>query len=357
MAERMQPGNVILETLRELKPVPTPGSITSREIVRRAIDFEDPPRIPYLFMFNPPAADLIYIAPLSITGSASGQRGRLAVGDTYQDRWGVTWEVTGRYWDHAVGHPLADLRSLDGYQPPDQMTGLGLIRAAARLAHALGKYVIGLNPVGMYETMRALMGFEALMMAPYEQPERLHQLLEMLTAETLAVVDAYAAFGSVDAVLTAEDWGLQTSLQMNIRTFRKFYRPYYQRIIDRIHEYGMHFMWHNCGQILDMLPDMVEMGVDVVQLDQPRLMGHEALMAAVGGKLCLWNCVDIQWATAEGRTDQEIRDEIRRMIAVYAPARRGGGFIAKHYPQPWDIGLTPRRQRLICETFLENGCR
>jgi hypothetical protein len=45
------------------------------------------------------------------------------------------------------------------------------------------------------------------------------------------------------------------------------------------------------------------------------------------------------------------------MIAVYAPDHFGGGYIAKHYPQPWDIQLSPARQRLIHNAFMENGCR
>jgi uroporphyrinogen-III decarboxylase len=65
------------------------------------------------------------------------------------------------------------------------------------------------------------------MLAPYDQPDGLLKLLELLTGMTIDVVETYAAMGTVDALFTAEDWGLQTSLQMNIDTFREFYKPFY----------------------------------------------------------------------------------------------------------------------------------
>ena len=111
--------------------------------------------------------------------------------------------------------------------------------------------------------------------------------------------------------------GTAESLQMKIDTFREFYKPYYQRIINACHERSIHFIWHNCGYIDEMFPDMIEMGVDVVQFDQPRLIGHQKLIEALGGKICMWNCVDIQWASKEEVTNDEIRREVAEMVQEY----------------------------------------
>jgi uroporphyrinogen decarboxylase len=353
-----QSHSVLLETLRQLRRVPTPRGMPSREIVRRAIEFDNPPRIPYYFLYHPSATDMIVIGPLDMASSGGGSTSaRRGLGDTYIDRWGVTWETTGRYWDHAVGHPLADLRNLASYQPPDLLAGLRFVQWAAPLLRWTGKYIIGYNPVLMYETMRALMGFEGLMTAPYEQPEGLRRLLQLLTDKTLEAIRFYGRLGVVHGFETSEDWGLQTSLQMSMDTFRQFYRPCYQQIIDACHAQGMHFFWHNCGYIVDMFPDMIAMGVDVLQLDQPRLMGHQTLIDHLGGKVCLWNTVDIQWATSGGVSDEDIRHEVGEMARVYDVRRHRGGFMAKHYPQPWDIGLSTDRQRLIYDAFMNSGCR
>jgi len=359
MMKRQQSGAVkqesyILASLKTLKKEPSPKGMKSREIVRRAIEFDDPPRIPYYFLFHPNAADIGVAGPLE---DASDSRGKRVKGETYVDKWGVTRKVTGRFWDHPIEYPLADLRNLSRYRFPDPLKGITWIKPLVQLGHLAGKYMIGWNSIGMYETMRSLMGFEELMMAPYTQPDGLRALLGRLTEMTIQLVDAYHRLGGVDGFLTAEDWGLQTTLQMNVRTFREFYRPSYQKIIDACHDRGMHFFWHNCGYIVDMFPDMIEMGVDVLQLDQPRLMGHQTLIDHLGGKICLWNTVDIQWCTSEKITDKDIIQEVAHMVRVYDVNRYGGGFIAKHYPQPWDIGLSPARQRLIYDAFMANGCR
>jgi len=343
-------------TLRQLGRVPTPKGVSSREIVRRAIEFDDPPRIPYYFLYHPSAGDMIIVGPTESASGFSGAARGLAIGETYVDSWGVRWETTGHYWDHAVEHPLADLDRLEHYEPPDLMSSFGRVRPLLPLASWGKKYVVGHNPVQMYETMRSLMGFEALMMAPYDQPEGLLALLELLTRKTLEVIRTYGETRRIHALSTPEDWGLQTSLQMKIDLFREYYKPFYRRIVEACHQYGMHFLWHNCGYIVDMFPDMIDLGVDVVQLDQPRLMGHELLTRQLGGKICMWNTVDIQWSTRESVSVEDLRQEAAAMVRAYDVKGHRGGFIAKHYPQPWDIGLAPERQRAIYEAFLENGC-
>ena len=103
-----------------------------------------------------------------------------------------------------------------------------------------------------------------------------------------------------------------------------------------------------------MMEDMIEVGVDVVQLDQPRLMGHSRLADAFGGRICFWNTLDIQWATSGNVSEAQIRSEIAEMMAAFN--RFDGGIIARHYPQPGDIALSPEFQRVSYEAFMANGC-
>jgi hypothetical protein len=349
---RVRPENFILASLRCLKKEPLPKGMTSRELVSRAIEFRNPPRLPYYFLFHPNAADIALVGPLS---EAASQPTKLPPKARYTDAWGVTWEVTGRNWDHAVEFPLSDLHNLESYKLPDFTRAIKSIGFLSWLGNRAGKYILASNPVNLFERMRALMGFEELMMAPYTQPDGLHRLLERLTVMTIESIQAYAGVGGFHGFISMEDWGLQTSLQVKVDTFREFYKPYYQRIVDACHQCAMHFFWHNCGYIIDMLPDMIELGVDVLQLDQPRLMGHQALIDQLGGKLCMWNTVDIQWSADADVSDADIRHEVAEMLRIYHFQTYQGGFIAKHYPSPWDINLPPARQRLIYDAFMESG--
>jgi len=332
------------------RPVPVPAGLTSRDLVARAIRFQDPPRIPYSFI-HPLEGDFfeVILADRLSGGGASNRPPEL--GAVYYDEWGVGQKVTGRGWDHAFDHPLADLSKTDAHPFPDSADPdrFRRLKPFVQEAAAAGKYVVGFDPVMAFERMRALVGFEELMIAPYTQPEGLGRLAERMTDETIAVVDQWAGLGGVDAFMTWEDWGLQTSLQMKVETFREFYKPHYARVVDAVHERGMHYIWHNCGQILDMIPDMIELGVDVLQLDQPRLMGHDRLAEAGGGRICFWNTVDIQWSVQPKVTEDDLRAEVKQMIEAFS--RFHGGFMARHYPQPRDIGLSPERCLAIAEAF------
>jgi len=349
---------VVPEGLMErlLEPQPAPAGMNSREIVRRAVEFDGPPRIPYSFMV-PMKTDFFETGVLEWLQRGQEEPGSTSqLGDVRYDEWGVGWEVTTRWWDHSFHHPLRDLGELGGYRFPDVAAPERFAWMAPHLERArqAGKYVVGHNPIGMYERMRHLIGFEDLMIAPYTQPDGLEALLDRLTDLTIAIMDRWAEIGPIDAFMSAEDWGLQTQLQMKIDTFRQFYKSRYSRLVEAAHQRGMHYFWHNCGFISDMIPDMIEIGVDLVQLDQPRLMGHGPLTDAFGGRICFWNTVDIQWSTSPNVTEEAVRAEVAEMTRAFA--RFNGGFIARHYPQPWDIGLSNEMQEVIYETFLENGC-
>ena len=338
-----------------LDPQPGPPGLTSREIVRRAIEFDGPPRIPYSFLapFGSDFFEAIIVRFLLPETKALPPREKGAV---YYDEWGVGQKVTGRSWDHAFDYPLADLNRLADYRFPDlaDPERFTPYKPYVDLAGRKGKYVVAPDPVMMFERMRSLLGFEALMMAPYLQPRELEVLLDRLTDLIIAIIEQWGRLGGVNGFMTWDDWGLQTGLQMKIETFRQFYKPRYARLVKAAHACGMHYIWHNCGQIMDMIPDMIEIGVDVLQLDQPRLMDSRKLAENFGGRICFWNTADIQWSAGPDITDQDLRNEAADMVRVFSGFN--GGFMARHYPQPRDINLSEERCRVLAEAFLQNGC-
>lgn len=325
--------------------------ITSREIVKKAIEFDCPPRIPYMLNTHP--------SDFAMVGNSSGRNIEKPAefGASYKDAWGVTWRVTGRQHDQAVGYPLENLDTLGEYKFPDfgydktnMNTRMQILGARLR-----GKYILGGNTVNLFAQIHSLMGFEESMIAPYTHPDELRILLNKLADITCELIDNYHRSGGIDGFISWEDWGLQKGLQMSLELFREFYKPVYKRIIDFCHERNIHYFWHCCGDIITLIPEMVDLGVDVVQLDQPRLMGYENLINASKGKLCFFNCVDNQWSALEGTTDSEVLEETYKMIDTYKSLMPEGGFIMKHYTQPWDIGLTRERELLIASAFFKRN--
>lgn len=338
-----------------VKPVPTPAGFTSYEIVRRAIEFDEPPRIPYSFM-EPLESDFVELAAVV---PATGRLNMYAIpkGELGFDEWGVGWRGTGRGWGHADVCPLADLSALGSYQFPELITEeqMSLVQLMTTAGTAAGKYIVGGDPIGAYERLRSLMGFENLMVAMYTDRERFEMLLDTLTDLTIDVVHTYAAIGGVHGFMSWDDWGLQTNLQIRPAYWREMFKPRYARVIQACHTAKLHYILHSCGFIWEIIPDLIEIGLDVLQLDQPRLMGSERLAAAFGGKVCFWNCVDIQWSTSNEATTEAVLREPSHMVEQFRPFK--GGFIARQYPQPRDIGMPPEQHRAIYDAFMAAGCR
>jgi len=339
-----------------VKPVPTPSGFSSREIVRRAIEFDDPPRVPYSFV-EPLESDFVELA---VVAGATGRPNMYTVpkGETVFDDWGVGWTSTGKAaWGHADVCPLADLSALDTYKFPSVLSpeAVNAIKALVDLGTKNGKYTVGADPIGAWERLRSLMGFENLMVAMYADQERFERLLDKLTDMTVEVVEVYGGMGGVNGFMTWEDWGLQTSLQIRPAKWREMFKPRYARIVEACHKNSMHYILHSCGDIWDIIPDMIDIGMDVLQIDQPRLMGVERLADEFGGKICFWNCVDIQWSVAEETSLEDARLEAANMVEQFG--RFKGGFIARQYPQPRDIEMTSEKHHAIYEAFMEAGCR
>lgn len=349
----MLPDNLLAALRTYLKPVPVPSGFTSRELVRRAIEFDSPPRIPYSFI-DPLESDF---AEMGALAAVFWPIGYVPKGEIKFDEWGVGWRGSGRLWGHPDVNPLADLSALDTYQFPEILTpeSRAIVEVFVKEANSTGKYVVGGDPIMGIERLRGLMGFENVMTAMLADRERFERLLDKLADMTIDVIRAYEEIGGVHGFMAVEDWGLQTSLQIRPQHWRDIFKPNYARIVAAAHAAGMHYIWHCCGYIIDIIPDMIEIGVDVLQLDQPRLMGVDRLASEFGGKICFWNTVDIQWSSPGETTLDEVRAEAKHMIEQFS--RFKGGFIARQYPQPGDIEMSHEKHRTIYEAFMEAGCR
>ena len=335
-----------------LAPLPLPPGRSSRDLVRSAIRLEPATaRIPCAFR-SPYGTDFFELAELERLLDCPGDSSK-PPGTVYTDEWGVGFRRTRFAWDEVINHPLPDLSNVDAFALPNLAAPERTRRLASfvRQAQAAGKYVVGADPVLLLERVCGLMGFENAMTAPFTQPRGFETLLDRLTDLTVDCIGRLADLGGVDGFMTWQDHGQQHGPLMKPSLFREFYEPRYARIVEASHRAGMDFFWHTCGQVAELLSDMIEIGVDVVQLDQPRLLGHRALAERFGGKVCFWNAVDIQWATTPGITTDDVTAEIAAMLDPFS----GVGVMARHYGQPDDIGLSAEFHRASALAFLEHG--
>ena len=113
-----------------------------------------------------------------------------------------------------------------------------------------------------------------------------------------------------------EDWGTETDLQISPELWRRFFFPRYQRLFDAIHECGWHVHMHSCGKINKALPGLIEAGLDVINMQQPRTNGIDEIGRQFAGRICFETLCDIQ-KTLPGGNRAEIEAEARRLLHAW----------------------------------------
>ncbi|MGI6497054.1 MAG: uroporphyrinogen decarboxylase family protein [Kiritimatiellia bacterium] len=263
------------------------------------------------------------------------------------DEWGSVWDNIGvcqlgevkRYalptWDD-----LPKLRIPD-FRDPARYAGLKEARK-----NAGDRFLLGYG-VSMYERIHFIRGLENTWCDIYEEPEKLCRLIDLLADMNLHAMEQYASAG-VDGFIFCDDWGLQDRLMIAPETWRTLWKPRYARVFGRCRELGLRTFLHSCGYIVDILDDLIEIGLDVIHMDQQENMGLETLGERFRGRLAFYSPVDIQHTMARGNPG-EIRAYCRRMADAFATPK--GGFLPRWYTDPKGAGHTREAIQAMCEEF------
>lgn len=326
------------------------SNMTSREIVKRCIEFRNPLRIGLHFQTDPIDGKIWDESDFVYSGYAADPRFIPAAGQKeWVTEWGVKRSTINTSVGEAVGFPLGDgWHLLENFQFPDFTASWRYenLKPDVEKAHAAGKYVYGSIPSLMLLPID-LRGMENWFIDNMLEQENLCHLLDRITNTRDTIITRYAAAG-VDGVITWDDMGTNSQPFVAPALFREIYFPRYKHTIDLLHSHGMHFIHHCCGQVREYMEMFVEAGCDVIQLDQPELMGIEWLGQNFGGRICFWNCVDIQKTIGSGNLDA-IEDEARRQ--VWSLGNFGGGFMVKAYQQPESVGMTAAQAERQYQAF------
>lgn len=294
-----------------------PAQISERENLLRAIRRDQPHHVPWRRMDG------------SISGAAivTYRGGELPLEGV--DPWGVQWQggiPGGPEWQpeimaYSVGHPLADFTLVDEYpfpNPDDPALMAGLFDGVDR-EEAL---VIGALPFTLFERAHLLAGMENLLVQMASDPDRVRTLFRRIADYQIRIVEGYAAAG-VEAFRATDDYGTQVSLMVSPRMWRDLVKPELARIFRAIHDEGMIGFLHTCGRIMDIVPDLIEVGVDVLDPIQSLSNDLPALTRDYGDRITFMGGVDTQYLLTLGtpaEIDATVRQRMRELGA-------GGGYI------------------------------
>jgi len=312
--------------------------MTSREVIKRTITFQTPDRLGHEFP-EPYGNDFAYVN-MNPSVDLRPSEGI--------DEWGAVWENIGiSRMGEVKDFPLKDWSSFDKLKIPDindpqRWKNLENAREKAR-----DKFLIGTG-ISIYERVHFIRGLENTWVDIYENPDELCMLLDILVDMNLVAVKKYSEAG-IDGFFFCDDWGLQDRLMISPDIWRQIWKPRYARIYEAAHQAGMFTFLHSCGYIVDILDDLIEIGLDVIHMDQQENMGLELLGKRFGGRITFFAPVDIQKTMCFGTLD-DIRAYCRRMVQHLG--RPEGGFIPCWYGDPVGAGHRQEAIDAMCQEFL-----
>ena len=322
--------------------------MNSKERVKRAIHFQKPDRIPY-HLPSPYESDITWIFPKTKylqEETRNGKRYR-------QSEYGSWWNfVSEQNMGEIVDPVIKDWSDYDKYTFPD-------INAQDRYEHVKqiidcnkDKYIMGVLNIslfpGYWEIRGMLNFFEDLMFNSVKMEKMLDDIVDL----QLESLDIWSRYDIDGIVVGFDDWGLQDRLMIDPKAWREFFMPRYKTVWDAIHQKGFDVILHSCGDITSIMDDMIDIGLNVINMDQQVNMGVDRLAKEFGGRICFWNPTDIQKIMLLDDT-KEIIKYTKNMIEKLGSF--DGGFIGKYYPQPEAAGHSDANSKASFDTFVEEA--
>ncbi len=241
----------------------------------------------------------------------------------WQDQWGTGWEEDG-HGAKTESYPLeGGYEALAAYAFPDPKRAGRFDGADERLKQRGYHYVQSVVWFTLFERLWMLRGFENMLMDPYADEEHFSRLRDRVVEYNLAIIDQLIARG-VDCVFFSDDWGCQRGLLMNPDDWRRFYKPSYKRMFERVRSGGAHVWMHLCGNITAILPDLIDSGLNVLNPVQPQAMDVRQLSREFGGKVCFNGGVDVQGTLVRG-TPEDVKREVHELVSLFG--KFNGGYI------------------------------
>ncbi len=302
------------------------------EVIRTVLDHKAPPYVPWSLSFTVEAAEKLcahyQVSDLeSVLGNHFLELGN-PIGfftdlgnQRVQDHFGVVWN---RSIDKDIGNIeglVLPEPTLKGYTFPDPLDPRIFQDIPTKLAACGDRFRIFSIGFSLYERAWTLRGMKNLWIDLLRHPRFGHELLEAITEYNIAQIKKALEF-DLDAVHFGDDWGMQHGLQMGLPLWRAFILPCLQRMYAIVREAGKFVSIHSCGDVDELFPELIEIGLDCFNPFQPEVMDVHALMEQYRGRLAFHGGLSTQRTLPMGSVD-----DVRRETTLLLEHGRGGDYI------------------------------
>lgn len=309
-----------------------------RDVVKLAFQFQETEEVPFTFECTAAHEEMLtvhyggpqwrdkiprYFASVSGVDYLVSSAGLQDLGgNRKRDAFGCVWELGTIH--HLVEHPLREA-SLKGLVLPDMRDYYARFQKPQweqQLADSHDCFRRCCHQFGLYERAWSLRGFENLLMDMEDNPVFVEELIEKIADWMLESIDQMLA-APIDAIFLTDDYSDQRGVIFGLDRFRRFFKPHWKRIFERIQKAGVYSILHVCGCAAPAVPDLIECGLDCLESLQPEAMDVYALKREYGKDLRFWGGLGAQSVMSFGKPD-ELRADVRRLKGEMG---KGGGYV------------------------------
>lgn len=291
--------------------------------------------VPYNFMFSPlslkiaehrygsPIADAILlpirmISPKSIKPLYADPE---IFGKTAVDEYGVVWSTSKIDRGSPIG-PVLKQPSLSGYRFPEPGAPYRFEDIASWCEKQKSHYrIIWIGD--LWERATFMRGMENLLLDTVLHPEFVMDLLRGIADYILGTMEILFDRFEFEAIALSDDYGTQKGMLIAPELWRKFIKPLLKEIYGYAQKKGKKVFHHSCGNILPIIPDLIELGLDILHPIQPEAMDIFYLKKEFGMELCFCGGISTQDILVRAKP-QKIREEVKRLKKMMG---KGGGYI------------------------------
>jgi len=229
------------------------------------------------------------------------------------------------FYTEMVHHPLADATAITHYQAPDPNRPELYQDAAWTIEQFKDEYwIVGVTVTTIWETAWALRGYAQMLTDLATEPELAEAILDIPYRYHLTAAQKLVQLG-VDMIWVGDDVGAQRKMLISPQMWRRFLKPRLADFIAAIKGINpqLKVAYHSDGAIWPIIPDLIEIGLDVLNPIQPASMNPAEMKRKYGDRLCFWGTIDEQYTLPFGNPEtvaSEVRERLRTVGA-------GGGLI------------------------------
>jgi len=204
-----------------------------------------------------------------------------------------------------------------------------MMEGARKLRQRTDRAILALFGGNLLEIGQFLYRNDKFLMLLAGNPRRAHEFLDRLLKIHLANLEKFLSLVGpyIDIILFGDDRGMQTGPQVSPTMYREFFKPRHASMWRRAKELAdVKVELHCCGGVRELLPDLIDAGLDAINPVQISCRGMDAaaLKADFGGRLTFWGGGCDTHGVLTFGTPEEVRRHVKQQVEILSP---GGGFV------------------------------